>query len=82
MTVFKDFVRYMDTTYPRNVDRVKYTDLKYMVREESNRFVGNYDNISFQLLEKVALYQFLMKTDEEKLAILEEYLDETIKKSP
>ena len=68
-----DFVHYMDTTYPRGVDRVLYTDLKYSNREKINEFSSEYPNIDRTLIEKVALHEFLMKSDNEKLRILNKY---------
>lgn len=73
MKIISDFWRYMDTTIPIGVDHDKYIQLKYSNEEQLDKFLEEYNLIDRTLLEKVALNEFLQKSDDEKLRILEQY---------
>ena len=71
----KDFVRYLDTTYPRNVNRALYTELKYLNKDKLREFCDKYEEVDSMLVEKVALAEFLRLSDKEKLDKLKMFME-------
>lgn len=61
-----DWGRYMDTVIPKNVDRKLFIHMKYSNKEKTRKFSEKYDLIDSDLVEKVAIKEF-MKLPEEKI---------------
>lgn len=76
MGIVKDFVHYMDTTYPKDVNREKYTDLKYMNRDIVDTFLSTHQKYDKMLLEKVAVKEFMEQSIEDIQGKLDEYMEE------
>lgn len=64
--VIVDWGRYMDTVIPRGVDRQMFLHLKYSNKSKLEKFHQRHDLIDGDLVEKVALHEF-MKLPEERI---------------
>lgn len=73
--LISDWYRYMDTTVPANVNRKLFTHLKYSNKARIKQLQEKHPNMNLVLLENVALRDFLKKSDEELIQILEKYGD-------
>lgn len=71
--MIEDWCKYMDTTTPRGADEKLYRSLKYTTRKKLQDFSQQHD-IDRVLLEKVAISNFLLKSDEEILQNIKPYL--------
>lgn len=73
MAIARDFYKYMDTTYPKNVDRDKYLHLKYSNREQIRQLTRKYEEIDPILLEKIAVHELLQKEEHEIIEKIMQY---------
>ena len=73
MSIIKDFILYMDTAFPKGIDKDKYLDLKYSVNTGIDELMKRNPIIDKQLLFKVALRDYLRKSDQEILKEMGEY---------
>ncbi len=73
MKIIKDFFLYMDTCFPKGIDKEKYLDLKYSVNQSIDELLERNPIIDKQLLFKLALKDYLYKSDQEILKDMGEY---------
>ena len=74
--IIKDAYKLMDTTTPQGIHPQLYMHLKYANHNLIYKFTQKHD-IPLQLLEKLAMYNYLQKTDEEIMEQVTKYLVET-----
>ena len=73
--VVNDWVMTMDSTIPEGVNSSLYKHLKYSNREQVIRFLEEHPEYSKDLLYKMAVHEFMKKSDEEKRKILDVYME-------
>ena len=66
--VLIDWYRYLDTSYPKDVNRKYFNELRYGNRRKRSEFLDRHPEVDVRLLENMAWYEFLHNSDE---AILE-----------
>lgn len=71
--IIQDFWLYMDTCFPKGINKEKYLDLKYGVNQSIDELLKRNPIIDKQLLFKVALRDYLRKSDQEILKEMGEY---------
>ena len=75
MRVVKDFIRYMNTTTPKGVDHKRFIQLKYDNRDKLDLLQQVHPEVDEYLLTKVAVRDFLEKSDEDIMKELGEYAE-------
>jgi len=73
--VVNDWVMAMDSTVPVGVNSSLYKHLKYSNREKVIRFLDEHPEYSKDLLYKLAVHEFMKKSDEEKVKRLNLYME-------
>lgn len=63
--VITDFGRHMDTVTPRGVDPEVFLELKYGNKARLNKFTEEHNLIDADLVEKVAVREFMKLPDDE-----------------
>lgn len=64
--LIRDWGRYMDTCIPPHVDPEVFIRLKYGNKERVEEFCSKYDLLDSDLVEKVAVHDFMRLPDDEK----------------
>ena len=70
-----DWGRYMDTVIPKGVDRKLFIHLKYSNREQTSKFSEEHDLIDKDLLEKVAVHEFMKLPEKEIIRSCMKYME-------
>ena len=73
--VVNDWVMTMDSTIPRGVNSTLYKHLKYSNRSKVIQYLEVNPHYSKDLLYKVAVHEFMKKSDDEKRKILDVYME-------
>lgn len=70
-----DFGRHMDTVTPKGVDSKLFIHLKYSNREQTQQFSEEHDLIDKDLLEKVAVHEFMKLPEREIVRSCMKYME-------
>lgn len=70
-----DFGRHMDTVIPHGVDPKLFIHLKYSNREQTSKFSEEHDLIDKDLLEKVAVHEFMKLPEREIVRSCMKYME-------